>query len=117
MCGSATLTMVVSSTWISVADITASVIMSRLADRRWPAHVAECGARVHGMPAEYPCDQDAARDLVQQRRLLVLAPPARQAVAIPVADDDEVRADAFRHLRDVHHRDCRYTSWPSAGTP
>src|ERR1043165_579950 len=86
MCGSATLTMVVSSTWISVADITASVTSRRSLIR--PSFILYR-------------DEDAAPDALEQRLLLRFAPPARQAPARLVSQDDQVGADAAGERRDA----------------
>src|SRR5258705_3539996 len=100
MCGSATLTMVVSRTWISVADMTASVIMRRAVPvgSSAAAAVAILGCLVLGHG-----DEDAARHTLEERLLLRGAPPAREARAVLVAEDDEVRVDLLRGLGDGVH--------------
>src|SRR6185503_1028434 len=107
MCGSATLTIVVSSTCMSVEDITAKVIISRSAGAIVRGSTGAAGA------AALTCasglrrsgrDQDAAGDAVEQPRLFRLAPPFREAAAIAVTDDDQIGADFFRDFRDVHER-------------
>src|SRR3954454_18592877 len=77
MCGSATLTMVVSRTWISVADITASVTRS----------LSLIGCRGH---------QDAAGHFLEEGFLIGSTPPARHRAALLVSQHDEIRADALR---------------------
>src|SRR6185503_1022397 len=106
MCGSATLTIVVSSTWISVADITANVIINRSlpvgsssasplgAGRGEGAVGVLLIARRHG-------DQDAAAHALEERGLVGLAPPAGERPARLVTDDDEVGADVLGGLADA----------------
>src|SRR5512138_3913742 len=107
MWGSATLTIVVSSTCMSVADITAKVIIIRSAGAivRGSTGAAGAAALTRASSLRRSCrDQDAAGDAVQQPRLFRLAPPFREAAAIAVADDDQIRADLFRNSRNVHER-------------
>src|SRR3954471_12750476 len=102
MCGNATFTMVVSSTWISVADMTAKVISRRSLpvgrSRSSPSAVAggrgELLIRRHG-------HEDAAAHALEQRGLLRLAPPARERPARLVPDDDEVRPHLLGRLADA----------------
>src|SRR4029079_5385390 len=114
MCGSATFTMVVSSTWSSVADITANVMSNRSVDptselaaagvvlgtRPGPARKS-CsppvlatppagGALLIGAAAAAGRDEDAARQESEQRLLRRVRPPARETAALPMSEHDEV---------------------------
>src|SRR4029079_17039261 len=107
MCGNATLTMVVSSTCMSVDDITAKVIINRSAGAIERGSTGATGAaaliRASGLRRSRR-DENAAGEAVAQRGPLRLAPPLREAAAIAVADDDQICADFFRDFRDVHER-------------
>src|SRR5690348_3243033 len=104
MCGSATFTIVVSSTWISVADITASVIIRRSlpVGKSWCGCAAAAGALLISILRRHR-HQHAAAHALEQRLLVRLAPPAREAAAMPMSDDDEVGADALRCRGDAVH--------------
>src|SRR5512132_213313 len=88
LCGSATLTMVVSRTWIRGADITASVTINR---------PAASFSLIRGG------DEDAARHFLEKGFFVRRAPPPRQRAAMLVAQHDEVGADALRGGRDAIH--------------
>src|SRR5689334_11390121 len=99
MWGRATLTIVVSRTCISVADITAKVMNSRDAPSAGTAAAAVLFTVV--------CvagDEDAAMDEVQQRVSWRIAPPARKAPSLPVADHNEISAESLCRGRYVFHR-------------
>src|SRR5665213_3107926 len=103
MCGSATFTMVVSSTWISVADITARMIISRSV----PVGSSCGGATLAGgalLISVGHRHQDAAGDAVEQRLLVGLAPPAREAGTLAMSHHDQVRTDAPGHFGDPVNR-------------
>src|SRR4051812_27957697 len=120
MCGSATFTIVVSSTWSSVADITASVIRSRSVGLtsvvvgegaalggRFEAVRRSCSPPALAMPpaggALLICavsaagrDQDAARQQVEQRLLRRVRPPACKPATSPMTEHDEVGIELAR---------------------
>src|SRR5581483_3677242 len=97
MCGSATFTMVVSSTWISVAAMTANVISRRSALLgNWAMSLAS-GLAHHAR-------EDAALRAIEQRLLVGIAPPARKAAALAMPDHDQIGADLARDIRNVVER-------------
>src|SRR5689334_15985595 len=102
MCGNATFTIVVSSTWISVADITASVIIRRSAPVG--SSCAGCGAAAEATALLFVRrhrHEDRAGDAPEQRLLVALGPPAREAPALLVAEHDEVRLHELGGARDA----------------
>src|SRR4051812_46368140 len=100
MCGSATLTMVVSSTWISVADITANVMKKRTLLAVFAASTSAVAAVLCSAMRRlrFRCHrhQNAAGGAIQQCRILGVTPPARQAAALAMAHHDQVHTQLAR---------------------
>src|SRR5689334_5255776 len=129
MCGSATLTIVVSSTWMSVALITASVMSRRSVPSTYRRPAAPADAEMAAInrrsrraaPRDRPAPrggserserggpstcrrEHAALHALEQRLAIGGRPPARERRASAVADDDEIGADALGRLRDLRNR-------------